>query len=104
VQLDVVAVRSREKRLFIGEAKWEEGHIARGVLTDLMERSRRMPQVVEPGWKVQYGLFSRAGFTSAAVEAAKESGARLVSLPQLEERLVEAAKRRPIARTDDIRY
>ena len=104
VQLDVVAVRSREKRLFIGEAKWEEGHIARSVLTDLMERSRRMPQVVEPGWKVQYGLFSRAGFTPAAVDAAKEVGARLVSLPQLEDRLVEAARRRPTARTDDIKF
>jgi uncharacterized protein len=104
VQLDVVAAQPREKRLFIGEAKWGEGQIGRNVLTDLVTRSQRMPQVSEPGWKVQYGLFSRAGFTAATVAAARETEARLVSLPQLEAALIAAARRKPGARTEDIAF
>jgi hypothetical protein len=39
VQLDVVAVNQREKRLLIGEAKWGTGTISRQVLADLVKRS-----------------------------------------------------------------
>ena len=104
VQLDIVAAQPREKCLFIGEAKWGEGQIGRNVLTDLITRSQRMPEVSEPGWKVQYGLFSREGFTTATVAAARERNARLVSLPQLERQLVAAARLTPGARTKDIAF
>jgi len=79
VQLDVVAAQPREKRLFIGEAKWGEGQIGRNVLTDLITRSQRMPQVSEPGWKVQYGLFSREGFTAATVASRRLRSQRSTS-------------------------
>ena len=91
VQLDVVAASRREKRLFIGEAKWGEEPLSRHILADLVERSRRMPQVAE-GWRAEYALFSRGGFTDATRQAAKEMGARLVALPQMERALFKASR------------
>ena len=88
VQLDVVAASNRDKRLLIGEAKWTQEPIARHILTSLLERSQRMPQVAE-GWKTEYVLFSRSGFTDATQETAKESGVRLVNLEEIEQAHVE---------------
>jgi AAA+ ATPase superfamily predicted ATPase len=86
VQLDVVAANKRLKKLLIGEAKWGRETVSRVILTSLIERSRRMPQVAE-GWAVQYALFSREGFTDATKEAAQELGVRLVTLQEIEETL-----------------
>ena len=92
VQLDVVAASRRDKRLFIAEAKWGVGSVSRRILTDLVQRSQRMPQVKQ-GWQVQYGLFAREGFTPATQEEARRIGARLVDLEELEQTLVDAAGR-----------
>jgi hypothetical protein len=92
VQLDVVAASRRDKQLFIAEAKWGTGSISRRILTDLVRRSQRMPQVKE-GWRVQYGLFAREGFTPATQEQARQIGARLVDLGELEAALIDAAGR-----------
>ncbi len=86
VQLDVVAAAPREKWLLIGEAKWGVGEVQRQVLTDLIKRSQRMPQVAD-GWQTQYVLFAREGFTDATVDAALEMGVTLVALSKLEEDL-----------------
>ncbi len=104
VQLDVVGVDKRARRLFIGEAKWERGHQERGLLRDLVDRSRRWQQAAAEGWTVQYGLFSREGFTPATIAEAKAIGARLVSLPQLEDRLVADAQRAQTLPTVKIEY
>jgi uncharacterized protein len=90
VQLDIVAGSRREKQLFVGEAKWGNEPVPRNVLTDLIARSQRMPQVAE-GWKTQYALFAREGFTEATQQAASELGARLVTLPELELALAKSA-------------
>lgn len=86
VQLDVVAAAPREKKLLIGEAKWSQETLSRRLLTDLIERSQRMPQVAE-GWTTQYVLFAREGFTEALREEARARNAILVSLDQLEQTL-----------------
>lgn len=83
VQLDVVAAKSRQKRLLIGEVKWGKDPVSRAILTDLIKRSQRMPQVVE-GWQVQYILFAREGFTAAAADTARELGVQLVTLQEME--------------------
>ncbi len=83
VQLDVVAALPREKKLFIGEAKWGRGLLGRRLLTDLIKRSQRMPQVAE-GWSVQYALFARDGFTDALRQEATETNTLLISLAELE--------------------
>ena len=89
VQLDVVAAAPREKRLLIGEAKWSRKPVSRRVLTDLVQRSQRMPQVAE-GWQTHYVLFAREGFTDALEEYAKSVDALLISLDQIESTLLEA--------------
>lgn len=104
VQLDVVAANRREKRLLVGEAKWSSHRVGRGVLTDLVARSQRMPQVAEGAWQVQYALFARAGFTDATVRAAKERGARLVGLAEIEDRLAEMATRPPTLPSGEIEF
>lgn len=90
VQLDVVAASRRDKQLFIAEAKWGTRPVSRRILTDLVKRSQRMPQVAQ-GWTVAYGLFARAGFTPAT--QAQQIGARLVDLDALERALVDAVGR-----------
>ncbi|GMQ79363.1 MAG: ATP-binding protein [Anaerolineae bacterium] len=88
VQLDVVAAASREKRLLIGEAKWGRKPLNRRILTDLIQRSQRMPQVAE-GWQTQYALFAREGFTDGLQQKAKSLDALLISLDQIESTLLE---------------
>ena len=88
VQLDVVAAAPRERRLLVGEAKWGRENLSRRLLTDLMERSRRMPQVAE-GWETKYVLFAREGFTDALQEHAKTLDAILISLDHIESTLLE---------------
>ena len=83
VQLDVVAGNQRLKKLLIGEAKWGKDSVSRSILTDLIHRSQRMPQVAE-GWDVQYALFSRDGFTVAASELARELNVKLITLNDME--------------------
>jgi len=91
VQLDIVAASPRQRRLLIGEAKWGEGTIARSVLTDLIERSQRMPQVAE-GWTTEYAVFARAGFSDALRETAVDIGAHLVPLTDLEQTLLTSSQ------------
>lgn len=84
VQLDVVAASRRAKRLLIGEAKWGDDPIGRSILTDLFERSQRMPQVAD-GWQTEYAVFARGGFSPAAQALAHERGVRLVELGEVEQ-------------------
>lgn len=43
VQLDVVAAAPRDRRLLVGETKWGRKPLSRNLLTDLIQRSQRMP-------------------------------------------------------------
>ncbi len=86
VQLDVVAAAPRQKRLLVGECKWGLQPVGRSVLTSLVERSQRMPQIAA-GWHVDYVLFARAGFTDALKQAAKSQDVRLVTLDDFAETL-----------------
>jgi AAA+ ATPase superfamily predicted ATPase len=89
VQLDVVAAVPRERRMLIGEAKWGRRPPSGRILTDLIERSQRMPQVAE-GWRTQYALFAREGFSDALKQQANSMDALLISLEQIENVLLEA--------------
>ncbi len=92
VQLDVVAGNQRLKKLLIGEAKWGKNSVSRMVLTDLLRRSQCMPQVTE-GWQVQYILFSREGFTEAALQMGRELSIQLITLEEMEKTFAAVAER-----------
>jgi hypothetical protein len=69
--------------MLIGEAKWGRKPLSRNLLTDLVQRSQRMPQVQE-GWQTQYALFARDGFTDALQAYANSMAALLITLDQIE--------------------
>lgn len=89
VQLDVVAADPRQKQLIIGEAKWVRKPLSPYILTDLVKRSQRMPQVAE-GWRTQYVLFAREGFSDSLQEQAEAMGALLISFDQMEHSFLNA--------------
>lgn len=89
VQLDIVAASRRAQRLWIGEAKWGAAPVGRDVVQDLVARSQRWALVAE-GWRVQYGVFARVGFTPAAQAWAQEHEMTLVTLADIEAQLVSA--------------
>ena len=65
-QVDVVAINWQEKAILLGECKWGTEAVERSVVRELVEKTA----AVTPGgeWRVYYVLFSRAGFTEAAVK------------------------------------
>jgi len=89
VQLDVVALSQRAKRVLVGEAKWGDHAVGVSVLESLVARSQRMPQVTTEGWKTEYVIFSRVGFTDAAAALAKAQKIRLVTLDEVERAHIE---------------
>jgi hypothetical protein len=86
VQLDIVAASPRQKQLLVGEAKWGVGLVDPPVLTSLVERSRRMPQVAE-GWQTNYALFAREGFAPDLQAEAGRMGVLLVTAAEMEQTL-----------------
>ena len=65
-QVDVVAINWQEKAILLGECKWGTEAVGRSIVRDLIEKSVK----VTPGndWRVILALFSRAGFTDAAIQ------------------------------------
>lgn len=82
-QIDVVAINWRLKQILLGEAKWTGSPINRRIVRDLIAKTT----LVVPGegldWQVHYALFSRSGFTDAALTEAREYKAILVDLEGL---------------------
>ncbi len=88
VQVDVVAIAWREKRILLGECKWGIEDVGRSVVRELFEeKTPRVLAVLSDGgrgWAVHYAFFARTGFTEAArVEAARHD-AILVNLAALD--------------------
>jgi hypothetical protein len=90
VQLDIVAVDSREKKLLIGEAKWGDGQVSRAVLDDLLVRGKRMAQASDAKWTTRYAVFARNGFSDSARVFARSHNMILVTLSDMEHALVTA--------------
>ncbi len=88
VQVDVAAINWREKMLLLGEVKWQKNPMGRAVVRELI--ADKTPKVLEAlpdkgeGWRVLYAYFSRAGFTAAAQQMAREHSALLVDLARLD--------------------
>ena len=82
VQVDVVAVDWHERAMLLGELKWGAGRVGRSVLQELRGKTEK----VVPGddWRVSYIIFSRSGFTDAALRLGEEVNAEMVDLEQLE--------------------
>lgn len=90
VQVDVVAVSWTEKRLLVGECKWQPEPVSRKVVQELVENKtpKLMNAIDKPEqWQVQYACFGRGGFTDAAQQYAAQNLVELVSLNRLDQDL-----------------
>lgn len=72
VQVDVAAVNWEERRILLGECKWGGQPVDRQVVRELVERKtprvkRALPDEGE-GWVFTYAVFTRSGFTPAALD------------------------------------
>jgi uncharacterized protein len=90
VQVDVVAINWRERKILLGECKWGDATVSRRVLTELIEV--KTPKVLADlpngaDWTVHYAFFARQAFTEAARRLAGDHGALLLTLPQIEAEL-----------------
>lgn len=87
VQVDVVAISWRDKQVLLGECKWGDQAVGRGVVEELVQAKTPKLLVTLPdkgeGWKVHHVVFARHSFSSAAAEIAHSEQVRLLTLPNL---------------------
>lgn len=81
-EIDIVALDDEGKEIYFAEAKWS----AKPVGVDIMEKLMEKAALVE--WharnrKEHFMIFSRSGFTEAALQKAAADGTRLVSLEDM---------------------
>lgn len=88
-QVDVVAINWREKAILLGECKWWQDAIGANVIKELVAKSASVAPAED--WKVFFALFSRSGFSDAAVAEALKVDAQLIDLSRLVEDLDENA-------------
>ncbi len=86
VQIDVAAAAMSSKQALLGECKWGDEAISKSVLTDFIERCKKVT-FLDPDWRVQHVMFARAGFTPATAQEASRLGVRLVDLAEIEDEL-----------------
>jgi uncharacterized protein len=70
VQVDVVAINWQSRDILLGECKWGTEAVNRQVIRELIEgKGPKVRQDLLDGeqWTIHYAVFSRAGFTEAAV-------------------------------------
>lgn len=82
-QVDVVAINWRTKNILLGECKWGQKKVNRGIIQTLLDKtSVVLPEKTK--WDVHYVFFARYGFTKEAEVLAKKNQAMLITLPQIE--------------------
>ncbi len=88
VQVDVVALNRESRDILLGECKWGADKVSRQIVRDLIERKGPRTQNDLPhegaGWTIHYALFSRMGFTEAAVAEMRARNGLLVDLQMLD--------------------
>lgn len=70
VEIDVFAINKKDKNTIIGECKWQAEKINESVLDQLISRASHLRKL--DGFKKQYALFSRSGFTKSLLQRSKK--------------------------------
>ncbi|MCL4870542.1 MAG: ATP-binding protein [Anaerolineae bacterium] len=87
VQVDVVAISWQEKRVLLGECKWSEQMVGKGVVEDLVQNKTSKLLAILPekgeGWQVDYMVFARHAFSPAAADVAHAHQVRLITLADM---------------------
>lgn len=86
VQIDVVAISWTEKKLLLGECKWQPQPVSRKVVKEFVEVKRtKLMQTLDKAeqWQDSIAFFSRGGFTKAATHYADQNNVLLIDLARL---------------------
>ena len=87
VQVDLVAINWREKRLILGECKWGGLAVDKGTVRELLEQ--RVPKTIKDmeidanRWQIDYLFFARSGYTPAAKAYGRDMNIQLIDLEQM---------------------
>lgn len=87
VQIDVVAVSWTEKKVLLGECKWQPQPVSRKVVKELVEEKQtKFLSSLDKAelWQVSLTFFSRGGFTEAASQYAAQENVQLIDLARLD--------------------
>ena len=68
VEVDVLAVNWKERTVIAGECKWQRKKMGTRELASLRDRCRRLDRI--QGFKIQYALFSKGGFSNDILNSA----------------------------------
>lgn len=85
-EIDVLAIHWAQRKILLGECKWGAQDVGVDVLRSLIEE--RSPRVLTrlggETWEIHFIFFARSGFTDAAQRFAETTGARLLTLNQID--------------------
>lgn len=65
-QIDVVAINEDEHAILLGECKWRDETLGRGIVKALLEKTELVVPEPTAHWKVYYAFFSKSKFTEEA--------------------------------------
>ena len=83
-EIDVLAISRAEKQALVGECKWSINLVGIDILADLKQKAQALLRE-DKTIQLHYALFSRAGFTPALEQQAKDEGVLLFRVVQLVE-------------------
>jgi len=74
IQIDISAVDTHNKKLFLGECKYHKKPVDADVFFDLQNKTNKSKELFLffRGYQHVYGIFSKSGFTNRMVNTAKE--------------------------------
>jgi AAA+ ATPase superfamily predicted ATPase len=87
-QVDVTALNWEERRILLGECKWSHESVNRNIVRELLER--KLPRLLDDlpdqgeGWQTIPVIFSRSGFSPAALQDLKKHNGLAVDLSTLD--------------------
>lgn len=88
-QIDVVAVNQDEHAILLGECKWRDEILGRGIAKALLEKTELVVPEPMDKWNVYYAFFSKSGFTEEARREMNGKHTLWIGLEELEQGLLE---------------
>jgi len=86
-EIDIVALNDDKKEILFAECKWSDKKVDMDLFNSLKEKSRLVDWNADRRIE-KFALFSKSGFTSRMIEAAKKENIRLFDLKEIEKLLI----------------
>lgn len=83
-QVDVVAINNDEHAILLGECKWRNEAVGRGIVKALVDKTEIVVPEPLAEWTVYYAFFSKSGFSEEARREMADKNALWVDLNELD--------------------